>query len=671
VARINDLLRQLERTDAGLAAEIQREYEAVADRRAFGLNFERHTPEAVELPGRPVRRGDKVHVLPPRGETPKKENHEMWIVESIDKSGHAPVATIVRESGNEDLESQDVPLEDLVVVAEFRDPIYPGLVSTGKVERGGDKPYHSVINGENFHALEALLFTHRGKVDAIYIDPPYNTGARDWKYNNDYVESDDLYRHSKWLAFMERRLKLAKELLRPDDSVMVVTIDENEYATLTLLITQLFPAHDLTGVPIVHNPRGVQGNSFSYTHEFAIFVTPRGKSLIAPRQLSVDEKKANTSNLRNWGGDSERHNAKNCFYPVFVRDYKVVGFGEVPADSFHPPANEISGEFEHVAVWPIDEKGVERKWRYARQSVEAIQEQLVVTNARNGDLAIHLAKEQGKFKTVWQDSRHDASTFGSQLVKSLTGDRNFPFPKSIYAVFDCLYAAAFLRPDALILDFFSGSGTTAHATMMLNALDGGLRTCISVTNNEVSAEEQKELRKKKFRQGDPEWEKWGICDYITKPRIAAAITGTTPDGNPIKGDYKFTHEFPMANGFEENVEFFTLTYESSLQVTAGRTFERISPLLWLQAGSRGKRIESLPEGWAVAETYGVLIDLAKADAFVEAIVANSNVTHAFLMTDEDRLFETVAQQLPAHVEAVRMYEAYLRNFERDALRTTR
>ena len=141
------------------------------------------------------------------------------------------------------------------MVAEFRDPIYPGLVSTGKVERGGDKPFHTVINAENFHALETLLFTHRGRVDCIYIDPPYNTGAKDWKYNNDYVESDDLYRHSKWLAMMERRLLLAKELLNPDESVLIVTIDEKEYLRLGLLLEQTVPrSQHLDGV-VRHQPR--------------------------------------------------------------------------------------------------------------------------------------------------------------------------------------------------------------------------------------------------------------------------------------------------------------------------------------------------------------------------------------------------------------------------------
>jgi adenine-specific DNA-methyltransferase len=132
----------------------------------------------------------------------------LWRVIGIDRSAstasiEAVEATVPERAEDSLAQSVDVTLEDLVVVAEVRDPIYPGLVSTGKVERGGNKPFHTVINAENFHALETPLFTHRGKVDAIYIDPPYNTGAKDWKYN-DYVEGDDHYRHSKWLAMMRK-----------------------------------------------------------------------------------------------------------------------------------------------------------------------------------------------------------------------------------------------------------------------------------------------------------------------------------------------------------------------------------------------------------------------------------------------------------------------------------
>ena len=173
----------------------------------------------------------------------------------------------------------------------------------------------------------------------------------------------------------------------------------------------------------------------------------------------------------------------------------------------------------------------------------------------------------------------------------------------------------------MVLDFFAGSGTTAHAVMRLNRQDGGQRRSIMVTNNEVAADEQKELREQGLRPGDPEWEQWGICEYITKPRIEAAITGKTPDGEPIKGDYKFTDEFPMADGFEENVEFFTLTYEAPLRVASNREFAKIAPLLWMRAGSRGRRIDDISAGWDVADTYGVLADLDQTEDFLKAIAA--------------------------------------------------
>ena len=199
--------------------------------------------------------------------------------------------------------------------------------------------------------------------------------------------------------------------------------------------------------------------------------------------------------------------------------------------------------------------------------------------------------------------------------------------------------------------------------MRLNKQDGGRRVSISVTNNEVSADEQKGLREQGLRPGDPDWEQWGICEYITKPRIEAAITGKTPDGEPIKGDYKFTDEFPMADGFAENVEFFTLTYEAPLRVASHRDFPKVAPLLWLRAGSAGRRIDSLDAGWDVADTYGVLADLDKSDEFVSAVAAAPDVRVAFVITDEDRLFEAIVRDLPDHVEPVRMYDAYLRNFE--------
>ena len=199
--------------------------------------------------------------------------------------------------------------------------------------------------------------------------------------------------------------------------------------------------------------------------------------------------------------------------------------------------------------------------------------------------------------------------------------------------------------------------------MRLNKQDGGRRQCISVTNNEVAASEQKQLREQGLRPGDHEWEKWGICDYITKPRVQAAITGKTPEGEPIDGDYKFIDEFPMSEGFEENAEFFTLTYEAEKSVSYNLAYARIAPLLWLRAGARGKRIDTLPaEGWVVTDAYGLLSAVDQATPFIDAISDASEVRVAFIVTDDDRHFQAITRRLPKGVEPVRLYESYLTNF---------
>ena len=200
--------------------------------------------------------------------------------------------------------------------------------------------------------------------------------------------------------------------------------------------------------------------------------------------------------------------------------------------------------------------------------------------------------------------------------------------------------------------------------MRLNKQDGGERQCISVTNNEVSADEQVKLKKQGLRPGDPEWEALGICDYITKPRIQAAITGLTPEGEPIQGEYKFADEFPLADGFEENARFFTLTYESPLAVKHNRAFQKIAPMLWLRAGASGRIIDSLGErGWNVAEAYGILQDLSHTDDFLSALSSQRNISTVFVVTDDDAAYQMVARELPDSVDVVRLYESYLQNFE--------
>ena len=266
--------------------------------------------------------------------------------------------------------------------------------------------------------------------------------------------------------------------------------------------------------------------------------------------------------------------------------------------------------------------------------------------------------------TQWNIASHDATYHGSQLLNRLLGSAKFPFPKSLYAVEDALRFFLRAKPEATVLDFFSGSGTTAHAVMRLNRQDGGSRQCISITNNEVSADEQARLRKQGLRPGDLDWERLGICDYITKPRIRAAITGKTPDGSPIKGDYKFTDEFPMADGFEENAAFFTLTYESPLSVRHHRAFERIAPMLWLRAGSAGRLIDDLGDrGWDISKVYAVLENIDAADDFFRAMQAAPEVRTVFVVTNDDAAFQLVCRELASDLHVVQLYESYLQNFE--------
>jgi adenine-specific DNA-methyltransferase len=701
LSKLSTLISELKAKDPQLGTDLDREFKALSSRLSFGLNFERHSPEAVELPLRPIRKGDKVRILPTRSDVTAKRDLCLWSVKKINK----PAKTADLESINSAESIQTTALiEDLIVIAEFRDTIYPGLVSTGKVSRGADKPWHTVINGENYHALKALTFTHRGKIDAIYIDPPYNTGAKDWKYNNDYVEGDDLYRHSKWLAMMERRLLVAKELLNPTDSVLIVTIDEKEYLRLGLLLEQVYPEARIQMVSSVISPKGsARRGLFSRADEYIFFVLFGDAYVGASTSDMLREAASNTAPVR-WksllrsAGNGRRIARPNLFYPLHFDKKTGVFLGAGAVLPIDVDRNTVAPPKGACIVWPLGTENRELTWSLSRETMLTNQKEGFVRfgpwdgqsrtpyyltsgqiqdiknksdqyaiKGKDADGALILvygdAGRQYQPMTVWNQVSHSATEHGTGTVKSLIPGKNFPFPKSLYAVEDSLRFFVGRKNNAVVLDFFSGSGTTAHAVMRLNKQDGGQRQSISITNNEVAADEQKKLRDAGLRPGDADWEKWGICDYITKPRVAAAITGKTPTGDLIKGDYKFTDEFPMSEGFEENAEFFTLTYETPISVSHNRAFERIAPLLWMRAGSQGSRIDKLPaDGWALAENYGLLVQLDNAAPFLQALKKSNSLKIAYIVTDDERRFQSLSQRLPRGVEPVRLYESYLTNF---------
>jgi adenine-specific DNA-methyltransferase len=266
-------------------------------------------------------------------------------------------------------------------------------------------------------------------------------------------------------------------------------------------------------------------------------------------------------------------------------------------------------------------------------------------------------------KRVWNMRSHNAETGGTNILTRLIPGRRFEYPKSLYAVEDTLRFMVGHKPEALVLDFFAGSGTTAHAVMRLNKQDGGRRRSIMVTNNEVSAAEANALAEKGFRPGDAKWEALGICEFLTKPRVRAAITGETPGGQPINGKYRFTDEFPISDGFDENAAFFDLTYEDSERVRYGIGFEAVAPLLWLRAGAEGPPIGDPNDTFQLTDTYAILFNIDSSSAFVSAIRAADDLRIAYIVTDDESQFQVVSAQLPAQVETVRLYAAYADNFK--------
>lgn len=286
----------------------------------------------------------------------------------------------------------------------------------------------------------------------------------------------------------------------------------------------------------------------------------------------------------------------------------------------------------------------------------------VVVVGREESGAVILERRDDKLisaKSVWNRSEHEASQYGSVLLQTIVGKR-FSFPKSLYSERDTIRFAVKDKPNALIIDFFAGSGTTLHAVNLLNAEDGGHRRCICVTNNEVSADEAKKFTADGLRQGDPEWEERGIARYVTWPRTRCSIEGVDVSGKPLRGKYMGS-DMPMEDGFEENAVFLDLTYQNPDAVELGAAFEEIAPLLWLRAGARGSMIEHEEQGFAIAGAYAVLFDYSYVRDFVPAVLSTPNISCAFIVTDDSSRFASVKKELGS-MECVRLYESYLRSF---------
>jgi adenine-specific DNA-methyltransferase len=600
------------------------------------------------------------------------------------------------------------PLNELVVIREFGEAMYPGLSTVGRVERGGDRPFHSVINAENYHALETLLYAYEGQVDCIYIDPPYNTGDRNWQYNNNYVDGSDDYRHSKWLSFMERRLSLALRLLQPN-GVLICTVDEHEVHHLGVLLEQVFPQATRQMVTIVNNPKGVTQDRFSRVEEYACFcflgragVSGLGDDLLTPLtedEIASDGGPPRWKGLLRSGSEAARRDRKDMFYPVLIDVERgaVLGTGqplplgddpdfETPIDGLTPvwPVRKDGSlgrwSVGHETLQNLIDKGwvrlgkqdaKRRSWgisylsRRHREQIEAgLLTQVAFDETRNAVEVRYIDPEMRRVKTVWHRSSHDAGAGGADLLRTfLGGERRFTFPKSLYAVRDALAATVGDNPDALVLDFFAGSGTTLHATALLNREAGGRRRCILVTNNEVSGDTADDLAKEGLMPGDDDYEARGVYWNVTKPRCEAAITGLLPNGEPVPGRYLDGSAF--ADGFDENVEFLELIYLDRDTVDLGRAFQSIASLLWLKAGGQGAKISEIDGAWSApaGAPYAVLFDPKDWRGFVDAFQQRDDLRHAFVVTDSVAVYQQIVQELPDWINATMLYEDYLSTFQ--------
>lgn len=729
MATLNDLVGQIE--NAALRERIEEEIKRVVKQKKFGLVFEEHLPECTPLWEIPVKRGS--HVAKKDGKM-----DDVWRVAKI-KDGKA---ICVRDVTTGETNAAEFELSDLVTVARFGEPIYPFLKPLGSVTNAPDSDlWHTLIEADNYHALQFLEYIYGGKVDCIYIDPPYNTGAKDWKYNNNYVDDNDAYRHSKWLSMMQKRLAIAKKLLNPHDSVLIVTIDEKEYLHLGCLLEEMFPEARIQMVIDIINPGGTnRDNEFSRVEEF-IFVVQFGNSSIARTRNNMLNSKGEEDTpawLSFNRSNNPRKGSNGQFYPIYIDPVQkqIVEIGE--SMSLETTQDMFPKKKGLVSVFPLRANGEESIWRAIPETARSwVRKGYVRVNKyesknnrwtlsyiptglqqiiESGQVGKVPKREDGSLdithipallkdlnaKTVWYQKSHNADDYGGSVIKGIIKEHSFSFPKSLYAVHDTLRFFVANKPNAIIVDFFAGSGTTLHAVNLLNAEDGGNRQCVMVTNNEVSDAEAKSLTEQGHRPGDEEWERLGIARYVTWPRTVCSIEGHDVKGQPLKGNYgveiddyivdeedtvvskttgkptktkiyKKTKrqmyprlaEMAMSDGFKANAAFFKLGFLDKTSVSLGRQFHEMLPTLWMKAGAHGpcpKVSGAVGDMLILPENkFAVLLEEGAFRTFQKELAQVDGIETVFLVTDYGQSYKSMASALKGKT-TYQLYRDYLDNF---------
>ena len=356
-----------------------------------------------------------------------------------------------------------------------------------------------------------------------------------------------------------------------------------------------------------------------------------------------------------------------------------------------------------ITTWPFHQDGSEAYWMYTQDGLKELLKKgyFHIGNRTKRGVALYYLNRgeqekiaSGVFKVIgnnpvdgsvmtetvnqnqnaiaptqWRIPSHNARTGGTEVLKKMIGDR-FTFPKSVYAEHDAMNFFVANKPNALIVDFFAGSGTTLHAVNLLNAEDGGHRRCILVTNNEVSDAEAKEMSARGLKPGDKEWEKLGIARYVTWPRTVCSIEGNDVNGKPIKGNY-LGSDIPMADGFMANAAYFKLGFLDKNAVALGRQFKEMLPTLWMKAGAHGacptideKALDMLilPEN-----KFAVLVNEKEFLTFAEKLEKHPEIETVFIITDSEPGYRDMIAGLDIK-DSYQLYRDYLDNFRINSVR---
>ncbi len=697
MAAIDNLVKQI--SDAVLRQRIADEVKQLSQNKKFGLVFDEYLPECTPLYEMKIKRNifvtDKID----------GEIKNVYAVLKV-KDG---IATC-RHKITGDISEKNV--DELVAVAQLGEPIFPVLSPVDYVQNAPNSSlWHTLIEADNYHALQLMEYLYAGKVDCIYIDPPYNTGTDEWKYNDAFVDSSDHWSHSKWLSMMKKRLVIARNLLT-SKGALIISIGYQEVHRLVLLCEELFSERQVVAVT-VQTSSGKPSGGFNYLQEYLVFVVPED---FRPTPTSFAGGNKNAPYHGMTLATFTQYQRPNQAYPIFCdkETGKVLGCGKslqerINEGSYIGNMDDFIYDYDEApdgctCVWPVSTKGTQCVWRlipsrfmsdlekgyirvlpqkgkhlknkYSIQYLSAgiikkIESGKIESLGRdnvNGTILLDSYESEGAdIPTIWNDNAFYTAK-GTNQIQDIFGTKEFPYPKPLSLITEVLRTCT--KENSLIIDFFAGSGTTLNAVNILNAEDNKNRRCILITNNELSKKQIRALKKDGEFPGTENWEKHGICRAVTWPRTKYTILGKRDNNEDLVGEYDISSDENeprnLSDGFETNAAYFRLGFVDKNSVTLGRQFRQILPLLWLKAGAYGKCPsvggDSEPSMLILPKNrLAVLVDDTHFADFEKAIKKEDSIEFLYFVTDFEGAYKDMASAFPDK-KTYQLYREYIENF---------